>query len=272
MLYKIQDRTLRMAVIATLGIGVSSAQNFGPQDQAAGPPRPENVAAKVMEMRGRVSVMRGSSPWILSVGDPVGQRETVLTGPDGWAIFQVNDGSTFEVFPNSRVIFRANFNPEDLLDVILGRIKVHVQRWGGRPNPNRIHTPTAVISVRGTTFDVAVEEDESTLVAVEEGQVGVRHRQMPGGTERLLNGGDEITVYKNVPLAKVRIDKGNIAQRGANALAEVFYTIVMRSPRGGGSTPLPGGGGPGGGAPLPGDTGAEPPPPPPPDSAPPPPQ
>ena len=31
-----------------------------------------------------------------------------MTGPDGWGMFQVADGSTFEVFPNSRTVFRAN--------------------------------------------------------------------------------------------------------------------------------------------------------------------
>ena len=56
-----------------------------------------------------------------------------------------------------------------------GRVKVHIQKLGGQPNNNRVTTPTAVISVRGTIFDVSVEDGESTLVAVEEGLVEVRH-------------------------------------------------------------------------------------------------
>jgi hypothetical protein len=114
--------------------------------------------------------------------------------------------------------------------------------------------------VRGTVFDVALEDDDTTYIGVEEGQVGVRHRLIPQDEQRLVNPGESIRVYKNAPLAKARIDKGAVAHRAVNALAEAFYTIMTRVPRGAaGGSPVPGGG-----APLPGDTGAEPPPPPPP--------
>ena len=72
----------------------------------------------------------------------------------------------------------------DLLDLFVGRIKVHIQRLGGEPNPNRIMTPTAMISVRGTIFDVSVnDDDETTIVSVEEGSVEVRHALKPGARQ-----------------------------------------------------------------------------------------
>ena len=80
-------------------------------------------------------------------------------------------------------------------------VRVQIQKWGTHPNPNRIHTPSAVISVRGTTFDVTVSgEDESTLIAVEEGQVDVRHA-LKGDT------------------------KGAVAQRVLRALTDALYTM-----------------------------------------------
>jgi len=230
-------------------------------------------AAKVVTLQGSVSLARDTALWALAAGDTIQVRQVIVTGPDGYAAFQVSDGSTFEVFPNSRVTFRANPGSlRDLVDVWLGRIRVHVQRPGGQPNPNKVHTPTAVISVRGTTFDVGVDDDdETTRVAVEEGQVAVEHRLMPReGDPRVLNGGDELVVYRNSPLAATRrVDKGRIMQYVADAV----YQIMLRTPR------LPGGGGgtgtgtgTGGSVPsgtpaptpLPGDTGATPPPPPPP--------
>jgi hypothetical protein len=248
-----------------MAAGVCSGQQFGGSTQA-----PENTAATVMSLQGQVSLLRDNAPrataWALATGDTVRPRQVILTGADGYAIFQVNDGSTFEVFPNSRVTFRDNPNWKDLLDIWLGRVKVHVQRWGGMPNKSRIHTPTAVITVRGTTFDVQHEADDSTLVAVEEGQVAVNHRLLMQEGPRLLNAGEELRVYKNVPLAKSKLDKGGILNRAMNALGDAFYTIMTRpTTAGGGGSPVPGGGGvPGGGAPLPGDTGAGAPPPPPP--------
>ena len=225
-------------------------------------------AAKVVTLQGSVSLARDTALWAMAAGDTIQVRQVIVTGPDGYAAFQVSDGSTFEVFPNSRVTFRANQGSlRDLVDVWLGRIRVHVQRPGGQANPNKVHTPTAVISVRGTTFDVAVDDDdETTRVAVEEGQVSVEHRLMPrDGDPRILNGGDELVIYRNSPLAATRrVDKGRIMQYVADAV----YQIMLRTPRlpGGGST---GGGGsvPTGTTPpptLPGDTGATPPPPPPP--------
>src|SRR5690242_20336395 len=140
-------------------------------------------AARVLQSTGQVSVLKDSTPWALQVGSSVFVQQIIVTGPDGFAIFQVSDGSTFEVYPNSRVTFRANpANLKDLLDVWLGRVKVHIQKLGGQPNNNRVITPTAVISVRGTVFDVSVEDHESTLVAVEEGLVEVQHALLPTKT------------------------------------------------------------------------------------------
>jgi len=204
----------------------------------------ESGAAKVITLNGQVSVLRDDAPWVLNVGDSVQPRQIIITGPDGFAVFQVSDGSTFEVFPNARVVFRENTGSwRDLLDILLGRVKVHIQRLGGQPNYNRVRTPTAVISVRGTIFDVVIEdEDDTTLVSVEEGQVGVQHLLKPG-PERIVNEGESIRVYRNQPLALAPVDKNSIARDVLRRAAQVMYEIVYRSP-------LPGVGGGGGGCPT----------------------
>ena len=228
-------------------------------------------AAEVLQLQGQVDVLKEGYPWALNVGDKIPGGRVIVTGPDGWARFRVSDGSTFEVYPNSRVTFRNNGgNWRDLLDVWIGRIRVHIQRPNGEPNPNRVHTPTAVISVRGTTFDVSVnDDDETTFVAVEEGAVAVEHRLMPReGDPKIVKGGESLVVYRNLPLtAGRRVDRGRVAQ----IVADAVWQILLRTPRiggGGGPTgsPVPTGGGGG----LPGDTGATPPPPPAPAPAPPP--
>jgi ferric-dicitrate binding protein FerR (iron transport regulator) len=230
-------------------------------------------AAKVIARQGQVSIAKDNVLWAIDVGDKVQARQVIVTGPDGYAAFEVSDGSTFEVFANSQVTFRANPGSlSDLADVWLGRIRVHIQRLGGKANPNKVHTPTAIISVRGTTFDVEVgDDDETTRVAVEEGQVAVEHRLMPrDGDPRILNGGDEILIYRNAPLASSRrVDKGRVMQIMAEAARQILLRVPV--PIGGGGGGTPGGApAPGGGAPLPGDTGATPPPAPPPPPPPPP--
>jgi ferric-dicitrate binding protein FerR (iron transport regulator) len=222
---------------------------------------PSDSAATVVTLVGSVSVLRDAEPWALRVGSNVRPGQVVITGPDGYAKFQVADGSEFEVFPNARVQFRANPGDwRDLLDVIIGRIKVHIQKLGGLPNNNRIHTPTAIISVRGTVFDVTVDDGESTLVVVEEGQVEVQHRTIPGSKIRILNPGEWLRVTKDEPLAQKSFDKGSVLRAILRAAADAIYTMP-RGGSGGGSTPTSGGG-------TPGDHEPEtpPPPPPPPDS------
>jgi hypothetical protein len=216
-----------------------------------------NYAARVVTLTGQVSVLKDLQPWALSAGDSVQVTQMIVTGPDGHAVLQVSDGSTIEVYPNARFVFRKNpGNWRDLIDVFLGKVRVHIEHLGASPNPNRVLTPVAVISVRGTTFDVTVnDDDEATTVEVEDGQVEVRHNLL-GGNTAILNSGEVFRVYRNEPIAQ-RMDKGNAARQALRIVVNVI-AIVGRS-SGPGSIKLPGGGNTG---PV-GDTGPTPPPPPP---------
>lgn len=231
--------------------------------QAPQPALSSPEAARVVSLSGQVSILRDSQPWALAAGDQIRLGQVIVSGPDGFAVFEVADGSTFEVYPNSRVVFRKTpGNLKDLLDVLIGRVKVHIQKWGGQPNFNRVFTPTAVISVRGTTFFVEVEDaEDTTLVLVDEGLVEVQHAQHPG-VPKLLGAGEWLRVYRNVPLASVRVERTTALRVAFRALAQALQTAVSRGPRiptpGGGSTPAGGGIPGGGGTTLPGDTGTGP--------------
>lgn len=260
----------KFGLLATVALAVCLAQVTPILPNWSAP----QSAARAVSISGNVSVVKDAQPWALLPGMQVQPRQEIHTGADGYAVFEVYDGSTFEVFPNSRATFRHNPGSlQELMDLWIGRVKIHVQRLNGLPNPNRVKTPTAVISVRGTIFDVTVDgDDEHTLIVVEEGEVAVQHALLPYAEAKLLRAGEYLRVHKNMPIAR-RMDKGAIAQRVLSALSDL---LMYRSPRiggvgggvpggGGGSIPTPGGPG------LPGDTGggtppptAPPPPPPPP--------
>ena len=187
---------------------------------------------------------------------------------DGHALLQVSDGSTIEVYPNSTFVFRQNpGNWRDLIDVFLGKVRVHIEHLGTTPNPNRVLTPVAVISVRGTTFDVTVnDDDESTMVEVEDGTVEVRHALLSGNAA-VLNAGEVFRVYRE-SRSRSGWTRATLARQALRIVVNVI-AIVGRS-SGPGRITLPGGGGTG----SVGDTGgktppsAPPPPPPPPSSLP----
>ncbi len=190
-------------------------------------------AAKLVSFTGQVSVLRSNYSWALNVGSFVKRQEVIVTGPDGWGVFQVSDGSTFEVFPNGQYVFRANQGDwRDLLEVWLGKVRVQIEHFGGLPNNNKVRTPTAVISVRGTIFTVQVDDQgDTTKVLDEEGVVTVVHALRPG-PERVLNPGESITVYKNVTLGKATIDKGNMLQRAVRAASDAFYQAALNARNG----------------------------------------
>src|ERR1700680_2711234 len=77
-------RTLLIAAAGVVSLVPLSAQDFG-------------AAAKVLEMTGRVSVLRDNAEVALNVGSAVQPKQIVITGSDGYAKFQLSDGSTFEV-------------------------------------------------------------------------------------------------------------------------------------------------------------------------------
>ena len=200
-------------------------------------------AAKLIQMNGQVSVMVGMASKPLFVNDIIPPQQTVITGPDGYAVFRVADGSTMELFPNSKAVFRATpGNWEDLLEMMLGKVRVQIQHLAGKPNPNKVRTPTAVISVRGTIFDVAVMDDKgTTLVQVEEGVVAVRNELQPGDPI-IVNQGEWVEVDPDQPLAARKPDYNALIQRFGRAFKDIIDQIAMHRTAGGGPVGTTGGG------------------------------
>src|SRR5437016_3012191 len=160
-------------------------------------------SARVLVQSGNVSYIKDASGYTLALMDKTEVKPgyIIKTGSDGYAKIQVPDGSTFEVFQNSEVVYRKTNSIHDLLNVWLGKVKVVIQHLPGVPNPSNVTTPTALISVRGTVFDVDVEDaDGTTFVTLDEGAVDVHHLLQPSRDVHLLPG-QAIRVSPNQPLA-----------------------------------------------------------------------
>ena len=196
--------------------------------------------ALVQTLSGRVSVERAGELWVLMPGQTVKGGQVVVTGPDGYAKMELSDQSTIEVFPNSRLVFRANrFNWSDLVDLYLGKIRLHIQRLVNDEETYRVTSPTAVISVRGTTLEVEVDAAEDTWVYVETGSVLVRHRLMPGG-DVLVESGQSLRINQNVPLTAAKLTTplaviGRIVRIAGETIARVDGLSGGKSKGGSGS-------------------------------------
>jgi hypothetical protein len=98
--------------------------------------------------------------------------ETTVSTDDGRLLLKLGDGSDILVRPHTKLVLK---QPETsgwkYFQMMIGRIRTSIQkRLGGTP-AFQIGTPSAVISVRGTKFEVEVDRRGFTEVDVDEGVV-----------------------------------------------------------------------------------------------------
>jgi hypothetical protein len=203
-----------------------------------GPPLPVG-AVRVISESGRVSWVRsGGDLWAVSEGDVIQPGKEIVAEADGHALLELSDHSRVEVFPNSRLTFHAGGGTwKDLLEITLGKVRIHIEKIGGLPNLYKMFSPTAIIAVRGTTFDVEVDASSTTIVEVEEGQVSVVHK-LRSGKEVFLNPVESLTIYANEPIAQSQVDKVRTATKIIVNVAERVVEIMRQVA--GAKLPVPG--------------------------------
>ena len=154
----------------------------------------ELISAKVLSSEGQVEIRRAADgqPRIqkiaFKVDDEVKAGHTIITGRSGRLVLGLADGSQAVIAPQTTVVIKdLTESPRTLFNVIRGKTRVHIEKLGGQPNPYRVNTPTAVIAVRGTIFEVVVKGDE-TQVFLHEGEVEVTNLTLPDQPVRLFAG------------------------------------------------------------------------------------
>ena len=141
------------------------------------------VEARIASVSGSVLLSTGAQAHTAAKrGDVLFPGEEIDTRGGGRLTIELTDGSLVVVRPGSRVLlkdFRTANTLRELFEVLLGRVRVRINHFGGKPNPYRINSPTASIAVRGTDFSVAVNRVGDTQVIVYEGLVEVTSLSNP---------------------------------------------------------------------------------------------
>ena len=127
---------------------------------------------------GPVEVQSASSRTFVPLSAPMRQvriGDQIRTGDGGTATLVLPDGTYMVVTPNSTIMLQDYWSSgfRSIANVLLGKVRFYIQTFGGKPNPYRVGTPTALIAVRGTTFEVTVDDAQWTEVWCLEGRVGV---------------------------------------------------------------------------------------------------
>jgi hypothetical protein len=137
--------------------------------------RRQPQSATVAQLTG--SARRDGRP--LAAGERIAAGSAVATD-DGYLTLELPDGSTLTLQPRSRLKVDELYRHGDsdaqraVLRLDSGRLEAAVPKRSapGRVS-QRVRTPGAVISVRGTRYRAAVEDDKASRVEVTEGLVAV---------------------------------------------------------------------------------------------------
>lgn len=131
------------------------------------------AGATISDFAGKLSIQLPGQGLSTPARGLVLPAETLIsTENSGRMLLRLSDGSDLLVRSNTRLILKT---PEPgawrYLQLLVGRVRAEIQkRLGGAPG-FQIGTPSAVISVRGTVFDVEVNRTGITEVDVHEGVV-----------------------------------------------------------------------------------------------------
>jgi hypothetical protein len=210
---------MRTAGVKALAAALITAAAVYAQDPAL-----QVYEAHATMVTGQVTRIRDAQPWAVSSGEHVPVQQTITTGRDGYAHFEVGGGSSFDLFANSRVVFRENAaSAGDLLDVVAGRVRIHLRPTLGQ-SQQRVFCPVAVISAhhQPATFAVAVDEDDTVRIDILEGEVTVQHALLPRNDPTLLRAVDAIVVKKDEPISR-RVDRGSLYRYTVKVLSAITF-------------------------------------------------
>jgi hypothetical protein len=182
--------------------------------------------AIVIAAQGQVSIDRDNRPWAITQGENVPIQRTITTGRDGYARFEVQGGSNFELYANSRVIFRQNPGYSgDLLDVVSGHVRVHLGMAAGSA-PERIHCRSAIIVTHEpTTVAIATDEDGAVRLDVLEGEVSLRHALHPNSAPVIVRAIDAIVIRPDEQISH-RVERGTLYRYTIQPIRDLLEALT----------------------------------------------
>jgi hypothetical protein len=204
-----------------VALGLAAAQDQLP---TAAPTSAPFAGAKISQWKGNIHLnLPGEPSSTPTVGETL-PPGTVLETGGGRLLLQLADGSQVLIRAHTRLMMQQpTFTDRGYFQLLLGRIRAAIsKRTGGAP-PFELGTPSAVIAVRGTQFEVEVNLRQETEVDVFEGLVEVTGRH--SGTSVLVGPGSSTRVEMNTapetprPTAEMRPNMSNFGEAQAASSA-----------------------------------------------------
>lgn len=185
--------TIRFTMITVLLFcGLAAAQEPAIKAPLAG--------ATIADFKGKVSIQLPHQSFGAPARGEVLPPETAVNTDEGTMLLRLTDGSEVLVRAHTRLLIK---EPETsgwrYIQLLLGRVRAQVQKHLGGAPGFQIGTPSAVISVRGTRFDVEVDRRGITEVDVEEGVVELDSLGGRGGSVLITAGFSSRVSAQSIP-------------------------------------------------------------------------
>jgi FecR-like protein len=185
-----RHKVVRFTCFCLLSLSVAASMAVAQEQQTRSAPSAVAIAgATIAEWKGDVHLSlpgQSSSNPLRGEQLPVG---TILDTGSGRLLLHLNDGSEVLIRPHTRLqLQQPSFTDPSYFQLLLGRIRALINKRTGGAVPFELGTPSAVIAVRGTQFDVEVNRQNVTEVDVIDGLVEVSGRK-PGAGSILVEPG-----------------------------------------------------------------------------------
>ena len=169
------------AVVLSFGASLCVGSIQGQLLPANSSPAPF-AGAIVSEWKGEVHIqVPGKAMAQPARGQALPAGTTIDTGDGQLLLVLRTDESEILIQPHTRVTVKdPSPGSWDAIEVALGRIRAYIRKRTGGAPPFQMGTPSAVIAVRGTRFDVEVNRRSVTEVDVFDGLVEVASSTVSG--------------------------------------------------------------------------------------------
>jgi ferric-dicitrate binding protein FerR (iron transport regulator) len=112
-------------------------------------------AGAITELRGATDVQRNGRSIAAALGMPILAGDKLKTSRQSSVIVKLIDGTQLTLSESSSVVIdRTVTNPSDsTIELFKGKLRSILNLTAGKATAFEVHTPNAVVSVRGTDFD-----------------------------------------------------------------------------------------------------------------------
>src|SRR6266705_781917 len=181
---------VRSTYFCLLFFWISAGMAAAQEQQTSSTPATAMIAgATIAEWKGNVRLsLPDQSPTNPLRGEQLPPGAIVETG-SGRLLLRLSDGSEVMLRAHTRLrVQEPSLTDPSYFQLLLGRIRALIYKRTGGTMPFELGTPSAVIAVRGTQFEVEVNAHNVTEVDVVDGLVEVYGRNATGGSVLLEPG------------------------------------------------------------------------------------